>query len=92
MKSRVCRLAGCLLLALALGFGGASALAGNNNSDWSGNNNEGNNDGNRSRGRGMRELMTLIVMLTGRENWGDVRVVGTAGEDEEETSDTEDVF
>jgi len=91
MKSRLARLAGCVVLALVLGFGGAAAWAANNN-DWGGNNNGGNNGGNQSRGRGMRELMTLIVMLTGRENWGDVRVVGTAGENEEETSDTEDVF
>lgn len=67
---------------------GALAYDGNNNS--SGNNNEGNRG---SRGRGLSELMFLIVKLTGEENWGQVRVIGPAADnDREEESDSRDYF
>lgn len=88
---KVWRALACALLALLLSAPAAVFAASGNNNDSG--NNGGNNTGSNNRGRGLSELMFLIVKLTGEQNWGQVRVIGPAGDSgSEERSDSRDYF
>ena len=75
-------------LLLALGIGSA----------WGANSNGGNNNNNNGRGRSRRrageELLRVLVLFTGPQNWDYVGVLGESDVDEEgeESESREDLF
>ena len=77
-------------LLLALGVGSAW---GANNNDSGGNNNNNNARGS-SRRRAGEELLRILVLFTGPQNWDYVGVLGEARVDEEgeESESQEDLF